>query len=299
MKSIMKSKKAFPFINLFIAAAASIVLLVPLRIYQYLSIIESDTGFYSKYDFSVYAVYAVMLFIVVFSFVVSFAGRKNVEVKRIADAPGLNACAFLLAGVGFASDTVDSIVDFLSVYGSYNYNPLISSFKYLSEEGGVIILFRGIAAIMSAVYFALLAGSAFSQKDIAPKIKLLSLAAPVWAVMKLLMMFKTKISFINVSDLFIELFASAFVMLFLFYFAVHLSQVDKGESYYKLFAYGIPGAVFSLTCFLPRVILTLFGKKEELCEGYGISICDIAIALCIVLAVIARAYALSKNSKRQ
>ena len=285
--------------SLFIGAAAALLVLVPVRIYQYLSIIEPETGFYSSQNFSVYIIYAVMLFSVVFSFITAFIGRKTVAVKRIIDAPKINACAFLLAGIGFASDAVASVVEFIDIYGKYSYNPALTLSKYLSQEGGKIILIQAVFAVISAVYFALLAGSAFSKKDIAPKLRVMSLGATIWAVMKLLMMFKTKISFINVSDLFIELFACAFLMLFFFYFAVNLSQVDKGESYYKLFAYGIPGAVFSLSCFIPRAVLTLIGKGEMLNANYGVSLSSLMLALGVIAALIARAYTFTKNNNDQ
>ncbi|MBQ7595252.1 MAG: hypothetical protein IJU45_01170 [Clostridia bacterium] len=295
----MKSKKAFPFMNLFIGAAASLILLVPLRVFQYLTNIEPGTGFYSKLDFSAYAVYALMLFCVVFSFIISFAGRKNIAVKRVVDAPKLNACAFLLGGVGFASDAISSIAKYLSIQTGYSFNPSQSLYQYLSQEGGIIVLLQGIFAVLSAVYFGILAGAAFSNNDTAPKFRLMSLSGALWAVMKLLMMFKTKISFINVSDLFIELFACAFTMLFLFYFAVSLSQVDKGESYYKLYAYGIPAAVFTLVCFIPRAVLAVIGKSDFICEGHGISFSELMIAASILTALIARSYIFTKNSKEQ
>ena len=285
--------------NLFIGAAASLILLVPLRVYQYLSVIEPETGFYSKLGFSAYAVYALMLFAVVFSFVVSFAGRKNIAVKNVSDAPRFNACAFLLGGIGLAADAVESIAKFLAIQSSYSFNPMQSNYKYLSQEGGIIVLLQGVFAVMGAVYFGILAGSAFSKNDIAPKIRLLSLSGPLWAVMKLLSMFKTKISFINVSDLFIELFACAFMMLFLFYFAVSLSQVDKGESYYKLYAYGIPAAVFTLACFIPRAVLALVGKSDFICTGHGISFSEFMLAASVFAALAARSYIFTKNSKDQ
>lgn len=285
--------------SLFIGAAASLLVMVPVRIYQYLSIIEPETGFYSVQNFSVYIIYAVMLFSVVFSFITAFAGRKTIALKKVIDAPKVNACAFLLAGIGFASDAVASIIDFIDIYGKYSYNPALTLSKYLSQEGGNIILIQAVFAIIAAVYFALLAGSSFSKKDIAPKFRVMSLGATIWAVMKLLMMFKTKISFINVSDLFIELFACAFLMLFFFYFAVNLSQVDKGESYYKLFAYGIPGAVFSLACFIPRAVLALLGKGEMLNANYGVSFSSLMLALGVAAALIARAYTFTKSSSDQ
>ena len=296
----MKSnKKAFPFMSLFIGAAAALVVMVPVRIYQYLKIIEPETGFYSAQNFSVYIIYAVMLFSVIFSFITAFTGRKTIAAKKVIDTPKINACAFLLAGIGFASDAVSSIIDFMDIYGKYSYNPTLTLSKYLSQEGGNIILIQAVFAVLSAVYFALLAGSAYSKNDIAPKLRALSLSATIWAVMKLLMMFKTKISFINVSDLFIELFACAFLMLFFFYFAVNLSQVDKGESYYKLFAYGIPGAVFSLACFIPRAVLALIGKGEMINENYGVSFSALMLALGVIAALIARAYTVAKNSSDQ
>ena len=287
----MKSKKAFPFVNLLRAAAAGLIILVPVRVYQYFKLIEPDTGFYSKQNFSVYIIYAVMLFLAVFSFAAAFSGRKRVETKTVKDAPMLNACAFLLGGIGFVSDAVASLIDFFDIYSSYSYNPTLTMSQYLSQEGGSLLMLEAILGLIAAVYFALLAGAAFSGRDIAPKFKLIALSGSLWTVMKLLTMFKTKISFINVSDLFISLFGYAFLMLFLFYLAVSLSQVDKGQNYYKLFAYGVPAAVLLLTCFLPRLVLVIVGKSELICAGYGLELCDFAFGGMTALILIARTYA--------
>lgn len=293
----MKTKKSFPFMQMFISAAIGIIVLCPLRIYQYFNILEAETGFYSKTDFSVYVLYAVMLFVILFSVIAAFMNKKNLEMKKISLSPAAGAVAFAIGGVGFAFDAASCVKEYLSLGNNSYAGAQLNGLQLLNQNGGLIVLFEALFGIISAIYFFTLASGHASKKDIAPKLRLMALALPLWSVMRLLLKFKTKISFINVSDLFIGLFAIAFTMLFLLYFAQTMSEVDKGESYFKLYAYGIPAAVFSIICFLPRLILSVIGRDDLLCAEYGIEYCDILIPVMILIILISRSYNSKKQSK--
>lgn len=284
----MKTKKSYPFIASFAVMALGILALLPVRIYQYFKILEPDTGFYSKIDASVYVMYAVMAIVIVFSVAAAFINRKNLEMKKISLSPVAGGTVFILSALGMISDAVACISDYLKLSG-----------EDVKQSGGIIIILEAVFALISGVYFCALASSYLAKRNNAPKLRTIALALPLWAVMRLLMRFKTTISFINVSDLFIELFAIVFTMLYLLYFAQTMSEVDKGESYYKMFAYGIPAVVFSLACFIPRLILLVIGKDDLLNENYSVEICNLVIPIMIIATLISRSYSLkkAKNSK--
>lgn len=293
----MTNKKRYPFTQTFIAAALGLIILCPLRIYQYFTILESDTGFYSEIDFSVYIMYAVMAALIIFSVAAAFINRKNLQMKKISLSPAAGAAAFAVGALGFVFDAVSCINSCISIGTDYIAGVALTKVQFLNKNGGIIIILEAVFGIISAIYFFTLASAHVSKKNIGSKLRFLALALPLWSVMRLLIKFKTTISFINVSDLFISLFAIAFTMLFLLYFAQTMSEVDKGESYFKMYAYGIPAAVFSIVCFLPRFILSVIGREDLLCEGYGIELCDILIPVMIFIILIARSYDSKKNTK--
>ncbi len=290
----MKAKKDFPFLTFFIVAAVSILLILPLRIYQYFEILEPETGFYSEKDFSVYLVYALMLIVIVFSIVVSLINKKSL-INNNCTFTKSNAAVFIVASLGFLADAADKAISFIDIYNSYIHNFKQSIFQYISKEGGVIFFLQAMFAMISSLYFLVLAIGVFTGKDNAPSLKLIALAPSLWAAMRLLFRFKSTISFTNVSELFLELFAVVFIMMFFFALAQTFSKVDKGENYWKIFAYGVPAAVFGLACFVPRAVLSVIGHQDLMADGYTPVICDFTIALLILSVLISKVSLKSAN----
>lgn len=292
----MKAKKDFPFLPLFIMAAASIVLFLPLRIYQYFEILEPETGFYQVKDFSVYAMYVLMLVTVVFSVVTSFINKKSLKNSDTLSVKA-GAVVYALTALGFVADACSKALSFVEIYDSYIYNFKQSMLTHLSKEGGVIFLAQALFGIVSALYFFALAAGSVSKKDVSGSLRFIAVAPSMWAAMRLLYRFKSTISFTNVSDLLLELFAVVFVMMFFFAFAQTMSRVDKGESYWKIFAYGIPAAVFSVTCFVPRAVVNVVGKGELIPDGFAPEICDLTIAIMILTVLISKVSITATNKK--
>lgn len=291
----MTDKKSFPFFSLFASGAACVLVLFPLRIYQYFKILEPETGFYSHHDFSVYLLYVIFAFAVLFSFIITVINKKSLKNKKINLSPITGAVVFGLAGIGFLADVAAKVTKFFDIYNGYSFNAGVSINEYLSQKGGTFLLLESVLALISATYFFSLAGGSASRKDIAPSLKIIALSAPLWSISRLLIRFKTTISFINVSDLFVELFAIVFTMLFLLYFAQTMSQVDKGATYWKMYAYGIPASVFSLTCFVPRLVVSVMGNGNLISNGYDIELCNLVIPVMIIATLISRSYSKKSN----
>ena len=293
----MKNNKGYPFFTVFAVSAAATVLLLPLRIYQYFKVLEPDTGFYDHKDFSVYLMYFLIAFVVVFGIATAFVSRKKFKRVDITLTPVGGAVVYSAAAIGFVIDAVNCVMNFLDVYNSYSSFSGTSMWSYVSKNGGSINMLQGVLAIVTAVYFFALAVGSVLKKDVAPSLKSIALCAPLWAVARLLLRFQTKISFTNVSDLFLELLATVFLMLFLLAFVQTQSRVDKGESYWKMFGYGIPAAVFCFACFIPRAVLIIIGRSDSLCESYAADICDFTNAVLIVSTLISRAIVSPGNKK--
>lgn len=292
----MKTKKDFPFLTLFIVAAVSIVIFLPLRVYQYFEVLEPETGFYIKKDFSVYFMYAVMLIVCGLSVVLSFINRKALNTS--AQMPEKTGVAvYLVAAIGFIIDGAQKAMQFVDVYENYVYNFQQSLMQYLSDSGGMIFVIQAALSVISSLYFFALAIGGITKKDNASSLKIIALAPSLWAAMRLLFRFKSTISFTNVSDLLLELFAIVFMMMFFFAFAQTTSHVDKGENYWKIFAYGIPTAVLSIACFVPRAVLSVVGHSDLIADGYSPEVCDFTVAI-MILAVLISKVTVSVSSKK-
>ena len=292
----MKAKKDFPFLPLFIMAAASIVLFLPLRIYQYFEILEPETGFYQVKDFSVYAMYALMLVVVVFSVVTSLLNKKSLRNTDALSVKG-GAVVYAITALGFVVDACANALEFVEIYNSYVYNFKQTILAHLSKEGGVIFLAQAVFGIVSALYFFALAAGTVSKKDVSSSLRFVAVAPSMWAAMRLLYRFKSTISFTNVSDLLLELFAVVFMMMFFFAFAQTMSKVDRGESYWKIFAYGIPAAVFGVACFVPRAVLTAVGQADLIPDGYSPEICDLTVFVMILTVLTSKVSVAVANKK--
>lgn len=292
----MKAKKDFPFLPLFIMAAASIVLFLPLRIYQYFEILEPETGFYQVKDFSVYAMYALMLVVVVFSVVTSLLNKKSLRNTDALSVKG-GAVVYAITALGFVVDACANALEFVEIYNSYVYNFKQTILAHLSKEGGVIFLAQAVFGIVSALYFFALAAGTVSKKDVSSSLRFVAVAPSMWAAMRLLYRFKSTISFTNVSDLLLELFAVVFMMMFFFAFAQTMSKVDRGESYWKIFAYGIPAAVFGVACFVPRAVLTAVGHADLIPDGYSPEICDLTVFVMILTVLTSKVSVAVANKK--
>lgn len=102
--------------------------------------------------------------------------------------------------------------------------------RYFFSNGMFASLFESIFGIIACVYFIVFALSYFNDKADFTSYKVLALAPLFWAMCKMITRFMTKISFINVSELMLEMLELALVMLFFMSFAKISSDVaDKGE----------------------------------------------------------------------
>ena len=98
MKSITKSGFGIGIL----VFAAAVILALPLRTLQYFTVLESETGFFTKNDWSVYLLGIVLFAAIIFSVVFGFIKRKTLDYSlETVKRPGqgilsLTACAGIL-----------------------------------------------------------------------------------------------------------------------------------------------------------------------------------------------------------
>ncbi len=271
------------------ATLAAVLIAIPLRVYQYFKLINPETGFYDETDLSVFVVYAVLA--IAMFVCIGFAYIKNKTFKPVEDNKKSMPYIVmsLIMATGICVDSFGMISDYFELFtagtGAY-----VNVSDYVSAQGGTLMLLQAIFGILSAGYFVI-SGLTSLNKINAPKLKFLALAPVGWCIFRLLFRFKRTISFVNVSDLLLEMFMIVFVMMFFLALAQVNSKIDANTVFWKLFAYGFPAVLFSLVCFLPRFILVITGNSELINAAYLPNFSDFTFAIYTIYICISAAKA--------
>jgi hypothetical protein len=192
---------------------------------------------------------------------------------------------------------VDLITDFIDLISNApRYLDRDGLSAYISAQGGTLLIAEGFFAALSGFHFLISGLSALNENTV-PKFKILALSPVVWCVFRLLYRFKRTIAFTNVSDLFIELFAIVFAMVFFLAFAQIRSKIDAEDIFWKIYAYGLPAAMFALVCFIPKLILLVTGKSELINPLHPVCISDLTFAVYAIYVCISSSKAESNTNK--
>lgn len=275
------------------AGIAALIIAVPLRIYQYINIINPETGFYDEKNASVFILYAILTVAVVLGIFIPFSRKNTMKMVPVSTKSIGFTVVSLIFAVALIVDSASQLMDYFDLFSSGAAMTTDSLKDYISAQGGTILLLQAVFGGLSAVYFFVTGVTVGLGNSDSSKFKILALMPVVWSIFRLLYRFKRTISFINVSDLFLELFLVVFSLLFLFSLAQVNSKIDTYDEdssmksvYWTIFGYGIPAAVLALTVFLPRFLIAVAGKSELLNPMYGIHASDFAFAVYAVYTCI-------------
>jgi len=299
----MNNKNRTLPVALVLFAALMLALLLPLRLWQQLRLVEQGTGFWADTDITVTLLYIGLGVLVAVPVAAALALRKRVvlDLTRrrrramegaaaalLAVAMAWDACmAFrfalrLFTGVGIG----DAFLDGLE---SQSTSPM----AYYMRSGAMACVIEGVFGTLGALFFGELAmGSLLPNRDIRLG-RAMALAPLVWAIGRILRRFSRTIAYLRVSDLFLGLAMLVTLMLFLLFFAQLVGGYNGAGKESLLFAVGIPAAVLALLCFVPRLaaygLLGFAAPQDAVIEW-----CDPAAAL-FILAFIAGRVNLKKH----
>lgn len=264
---------------------AALILALPLRIYQYVSgVIEPVTGFFAETDFSVYALYGVVILATVAVLALGFLSRKKLNYDISAQKnPVLGATSAFVA-LGIILDTAFSV----DVAGAIEAVSAGTNASSPEATTNLVVLAQAVFSLLSALFFAVLCITSFMGKTFASEFRLLSLAPVLWAMLRMVSRFMRTISFTRVSELLFEMFMLAFMIMFFMNFAQCNSKVNDKDCAWKLASYGLPAALLAFICFVPRVLLALTGKGDTIYAESTIEVSDLAVALFAVATVITK-----------
>ncbi len=292
----MKNKTDIIYkLPLFVSLLALLVA-VPLRVYQYFKVLEPETGFYSSNDISVYVMYILLGAAMLLSVLIPLINKKKlITVTSVKKSPVFLVFSLILA-VTIIIDSAGQLMGYFDLYDAASAAGGTVT-EYVKNQGGTFLLLQAVSGAVAAVYFFVSGLSVSLGNSDGSRLKILGLTPVLWYIFKLLYRFKRTISFTNVSDLMLELFAIVFLMMFFFALAQTVAKIDAQTVFWKIFAYGVPAAMFALMCFLPRFIVMIIGKSELLNTHYGVSYSDLGVAAYIIYNLLSRTKARTADSE--
>ena len=130
-------------VGILIFAAAAIIAL-PVRTLQFFTILESGTGFYSKTDWSVWVLYAVIAAAIVSIVAFGMTKRKKLDYSlAVQKRPGMGVASFL-AAAGVLLDSANSIIAVMNINETADE---------MSKPAATLLCGQAIFAVLSAIYF--------------------------------------------------------------------------------------------------------------------------------------------------
>lgn len=264
-----------------IVAGMGTLAAVALRIVQaFGGLIDFETGFYTSDSFTIYALYGVLALCAVLTFVISFFAGKVPQDKLPEKRSIPVAATALLFAAALCFNAVSRYEAYSTIAERYDYLIMEQpQFSYLMKSGALATLGESVFAVLSALYFLLLAVKFIGAgKMNLTKVKFFSLCPLFWATFRMVQRFSRTISFMNVSSLFLELFMIAFMMMFFMYLAQTSSLVSNRATSFKVVSYGLVAAMFSAVVSVPKVLLLLVNPAYKNLADTGMLECPLEIA---------------------
>ena len=283
MKGKLKSFKLKYILFLFVAAAA---VTLPLRVYQLLTVVEAETGFFASNDISVYLLYGICGVFCLLTILFAFMSGQVPDPKLPVGKNKLLGVASGLFALGLLWSIVDNLVDLIRVFtGKYVVIGSEGLLSFLQEQGGFVVIIKIIAAFLGAIYLLVFTVSHFDGKASYREQRILALMPLAWCVCSLIGCLIQAISYIKMSELFFEMAMYLFLMLFLMAFARVCSGVSEKNTMWEIYAFGLPAALFALIVSVPRLIVLVMGKSAVAAHPFDAS--DLTVALFVILYIFA------------
>lgn len=222
--SSKSQKKNIGFKAIYAVLGVALAALIPVRIYQLVCLNERDSsGFFSRVNASVYVFYALAVIFAAAIFVLVTLTNKVTASKSVKGESKPLCVGAALFALGLAYDTGVCIASFIKSVSSYGAGSSVMS--YLFSNGMFSVLFEAIFGLCACIYFILFALYYHDGKGSFADYKFLALTPLFWAMFKTVYRFMTKISFIVLADLMLELAMLVFMMLFFMSFALSLIHI--------------------------------------------------------------------------
>lgn len=261
------------------AAAISLCALLPLRVYQVTALIDPETGFFKESSITIPLFYILCGVVVAAVALLSFLNDKANRTRDINNKSVPLGILSVLTAISVIFDSVYQMAEFIRLNAEYSPLSDLTKMQYLSKSGAMMMLAQAVFGVFTAFVFCIYTFFCFGKKSRFRGFSVLSVAPVAWAICRIIVRFVRKISFVNVSDLLLELFMLVFLILFLLSFAQVVAKVTPEITAWRLYGCGIPAALLCFLTAVPRLFLIIIGHSDSLVADYGFSPCDLVLAL--------------------
>ena len=262
----------------FCASLVSIVL----RTLQMTKYIDSETGFYTGGKAIAVVLYAVLGISALVFCGVSYVSRDCAKLSFYNKENKTVGCVTALMSLAFF---IDSFSSFGRSVDSLNYSTA-SQYTSLMTSGAVPQLIQSIFALLSAIFFIILAKDMIKGKASASNRKILATMPVWWAGARLIHRFLRQISFIEISDLLLELLMVGAMVIFFMALAQVVSGVYSDGFRWRVFAMGYTAALLALATSIPRLVLSFVQGGAFINAQHPFYLCDLVFALFALTLII-------------
>lgn len=283
LKKIKGSSSSIKMKYLLFVFVAVLLAVLPLRVYQLLVIVDTETGFFTASDITVPILAgAVSIFAALF-LVLSYLSKE-------VPSPKLPVGKNPVLGISASIMSVALVYDIISVERAIfptrqnTVEIYLSILKSnLAGATGFAHILQMLFALLAVIYFAVFAISHLNGRASYREFKLLALTPLCWSMTRLISHMLNAISFLSVSELILEIFTLVFFMLFFITFARISSGVFTVDSMWGIYGYGFCAIMLAALVTVPRIVILAVGLESV--KGYALNFADVA-ALIFILSYI-------------
>lgn len=274
-----------------IILAIALLIALPVRVYQYLNLIDGQTGFFNTWtNPAVFGLYGLCVLFIILILALSNKGSK----KAVYALPKTKSTSLGISALVFAlSVAVQACYSAYRAFGILNGTILVDQLIIGDNVGKPTLTFlilEAVFGILAAAYLIAFGVGYISGKMQHKKLRVLAVAPVLWGVARLMICFTQTISYRYVSELMFELFMIVFFCMFFVAFAKFSENLLESRVQTRLFAYGMISVFFGLLLSVPRYIVVLMGRYDVLYKQSSVfNFCDLIMPVFVACVIFAAA----------
>ena len=251
-----------------------------IRCMQMVSYIDPETGFYKGNGDWIHLIFYIILAVNILFFCSrAYFSAACKTIETVGQSSKVAAIGTRAMAVGFLFDCFTSFVN--GITGSST----AADYTGIMKSGTLPLLLQSLFGLFSAIYFFILASDFSKGTAKAYKRKIMAAAPVCWAGARLIHRFLRQISFVEVSDLFLELIMIAFMIMFFMALAQVSSGVYKDAVKWRIPAFCLSAAIIAATLSIPRMIFTLV-NAELIVSEHPFYLSDLLFAVFVLTLII-------------
>lgn len=223
----------------FILYLVSVILLIPMRVWEYITVIDKKTGFFNEYNFSVWALLAIFVFVIIVMGITTIKDKNTMDYPYRHGTKGLGVLFLLLSVCALLC----ALVGAWTLPGAENAN------------SGTILsyLLAGLSAVLGIGFLLGKTQTSF--------MRIILLTPVLWTLVKLWSIYLGEKPILTVSQHLMELLGYVCLVLFLMSLASAVSGFGTIKNNRAIVYFGFIGSLLLLTTSIPQIIMIFLDKE--------------------------------------